>query len=111
MRLKCFAALCCVTILAVGWFIPLLGCTVRTQEPVDKTVEDAAERKVNGIYAKYLPYVSIRDTARRQWCKDRGLAGSSSMYQVELIGSTVGVSEAAVEWCDTTITAGLFGSR
>ena len=111
MRLKCFVALCCITLLAVGWFIPLAGCTVNTQEPVDRTVDDAAEREVTSSYANDRPYISIREAARRQWCKDRGLIGQSSTYQVQPIGSAVHTSDAGIEWCDTSIASGSFDSH
>lgn len=111
MRLKCFVALCCITLLAVGWFIPLVGCNARTHEPIDTVVDRATERKISSDYTN-LPYVSIREAARRQWCKDRGLVGPSSMYRVQPIGSTdMHGGGAAVEWCDTSIAAGSFDSH
>ena len=103
MRLKCSMALCYVMLLAVSVYSLHRNANSPLQKLGQAEAVFGSQQWVSANDIENVPYVPIKEVARRQWCKERRLSSQATVVSV----STRDAQSPVGRWCETDWTESL----
>lgn len=103
MRLKCSMALCYVMLLAVSVYSLRGNASSPLQKFGQAEVAISSQQWVGANDIENVPYIPIKEVARRQWCKERRHSSQAIIVSV----SAEDVQSPVRHWFGGPPTAGL----